>query len=96
MPAPAICKNTEPADIVMPNRLPVCAHVWQPHPSNENYLTLKGVPNGLVRAKPTPQGRYLWQFRKIVSYADTLQSAKDYVEAGTEFFAVFRRNPYSA
>jgi 2-methylisocitrate lyase-like PEP mutase family enzyme len=30
----------------------------------------------------------------VASYADSIDQAKAYVEAGAEFFAVFRRNPY--
>lgn len=69
-------------------------HNWQTHPSNPNYLLLQGYTCAHVRTKPMPDGRYLWQFRKVVSYADTIEKAKDYVEAGSEFFQVMRRNPY--
>jgi len=58
------------------------------------YLLLQGFTNALVRTQPSPNGRHLWQFRKVASYADTVDQAKAYVEAGAEFFAVFRRNPY--
>jgi hypothetical protein len=95
MGRPFICKNTEPAALKMPERMPMCSHVWRPHPSSPNYVVLAGTPNALVRVKPTPQGRYLWQFRKVTSFADTVEQAKDYVEAGAEFFAVFARNPYA-
>jgi hypothetical protein len=70
-------------------------HVWSPHPQNGNYILLKGSPDALVRVKPMPDGRYLWQFRKVVSYAPTIQIAKNAVEAGAEFFQVMRRNPYA-
>lgn len=43
-----------------------------------------------------PDGRYLWQFRKVASYAPTVDQAKDYVEAGAEYFQTMRRNPYAA
>lgn len=42
-----------------------------------------------------PDGRYLWQFRKVASYADTVEQAKEYVEAGAEYFDVMHRNPYA-
>lgn len=69
-------------------------HVWHTHPHNQDYLLLQGFTNALVRVKAMSCGRYLWQFRSTASYAGTLESAKDYVEAGAEFFDVFRRNPY--
>lgn len=69
-------------------------HVWHLHPTNSKYLLLQGVTNALVRTEASPNGAHLWQFRKIVSYAKTVMEAKDYVEAGAEFFAVMRRNPY--
>ncbi len=68
-------------------------HVWKPH-ATMPYLELAGTRNAMVRTKPCPDGRYLWQFRKVVSYADTVEQAKNYVEAGAEFFSVMRRNPY--
>lgn len=69
-------------------------HVWKPHAGNANYVVLQGSLNALVRVKPLPSGQYLWQFRKFVSRADTPEAAKDYVEAGAEFFDTNRRNPY--
>ena len=69
-------------------------HTWHPHPTMP-YLLLQGFTNALVRITPMPDGRYLWQFRKVVSYADTVDKAKDYVEAGAEYFDSFRRNPYA-
>lgn len=71
-------------------------HVWHAHPTNANYLLLQGFTNALVRIEPMPDGRYLWQFRKVVSYADSVDAAKNYVEAGAEYFETMRRNPYSA
>lgn len=70
-------------------------HVWLPHPHNKDYLLLQGFTNALMRVKPMPSGRYLWQFRKFASYADTPEQAREYVEAGAEFFATMRRNPYA-
>lgn len=71
-------------------------HNWQPHPHNADYLLLQGFTNALVRVKPMPlTGKYLWQFRKFACYADTVDEAKAYVEAGAEFFETFRRNPYA-
>lgn len=70
-------------------------HVWHPHPTNARFLLLQGYTNALVDTQPI-RGRYLWQFRKVASYADTIDAAKDYVEAGAEYFQTFRRNPYTA
>lgn len=70
-------------------------HTWTPHPRNPKWLQLAGSVDSLVRTVPDPRGRYLWQFRKVVSFADSVDAAKDYVEAGAEFFAAMRRNPYS-
>lgn len=69
-------------------------HTWRPHPRLP-YLELAGSRDSMVRTKPMPDGRYLWQFRKVVSYAATLDLAKDYVEAGAEFFDAMHRNPYA-
>lgn len=81
----------------LPERHPdVCDHVWHPHATSPHYLILQGFTSALVRTRPSHNGRYLWQFRKVASYADTVEQAKDYVEAGAEFFAVMHRNPYGA
>ncbi len=69
--------------------------VWHPHPHNADYVLLQGFTSALVRVKPMPNGRYLWQFRKVASYAESAEAAKEYVEAGAEYFDVFRRNPYA-
>lgn len=72
-------------------------HVWHPCPNKpDTWLFLQGYTCASVRTKPMPDGRYLWQFRKVVSYADTPEKAKEYVEAGAEFFQTFRRNPYAS
>lgn len=71
-------------------------HVWLTHKTMPHYLLLQGYTNALVRVEPMPDGRYLWQFRKVVSYANTIEQAKDYVEAGAEYFQTMRRNPYAA
>lgn len=48
-----------------------------------------------VCVTPDPTGKgYLWQFRKIYSFASSLIEAMQYVEAGQEFFEVMKRNPY--
>lgn len=70
-------------------------HVWLPSTLSRDYEFLKGSPNSMVRTKPMPDGRYLWQFRKVASYAPTVAAAKEYVEAGAEFFSVHKRNPYT-
>lgn len=66
-------------------------HVWAPR---GKYIELRGSQDAVVRTVPMPNGKYLWQFRKVVSFADSLESAKDFVEAGAEFFSIMRRNPY--
>lgn len=72
-------------------------HAWHPHSTNvANYLYLQGYTCALVRTDPMPDGRFLWQFRKVVSYAASVDAAKEYVEAGAEFFQTMRRNPYAA
>lgn len=70
-------------------------HVWKQHARVPYYLVLENVQHAMVRTTPMPDGRYLWQFRKVVSYADSVATAKDYVEAGAEYFEVMRRNPYA-
>lgn len=70
-------------------------HVWLPSTISPKYILLQGYTAALVRTEPSPDGYYLWQFRKIVGYAGSVQIAKDYVEAGSEFFQQFRRNPYA-
>lgn len=71
----------------------MCNHVWNPSPRNPRFLELQGVKDAVVDTRTAPNGRFLWQFRKVASYADTIAAAKDYVEAGAEFFSVMRRNP---
>lgn len=71
-------------------------HTWHTHPQTPHYLILAGHANALVRTKAEWNGRYLWQFRNVVSYATTIADAKNYVEAGAEFFEVMHRNPYSS
>lgn len=68
-------------------------HTWKPRA--QNWLQLDGTSHALVRTKPMPDGRYLWQFRKVVSFAPTIEAAREFVEAGAEFFDVMRRNPYA-
>ena len=68
-------------------------HIWHSHPTMP-YLVLQGFTCASVRTKPCPDGRYLWQFGEVASYADSVDMAKDYVEAGAEYFETMRRNPY--
>jgi hypothetical protein len=68
-------------------------HHWKPCETGP-YLMLEGHKDSLVRTWPSPDGRILWQFRGVASYADTIEAAKDYVEAGVEYFDVMRRSPY--
>jgi len=72
-------------------------HNWQHHTTGQGvlYVRLASHVNAMVRCKPLPDGRYLWQFRKVVSFADTIKEAMEYVEAGAEFFDVMHRNPYA-
>lgn len=60
-----------------------------------NWLILNNVKTMAVRVKPCDNGKYMFQFRKTVSYADTLAQAIEYVEAGLEYFETMRRNPYN-
>lgn len=69
-------------------------HTWTAH-AKLPYIILKGRHDAVVRTKPHSDGRYLWQFNKVVSYADTIEKAKEYVEAGAEFFQAFKRSPYA-
>jgi hypothetical protein len=71
-------------------------HVWHPHPGNSRFLLLQGFTNAVVDTQKAPNGRYLWQFRKVASYADTVEAARSYVEAGAEYFQTMHRNPYAA
>lgn len=68
-------------------------HVWHDAPKGP-YLLLQGFTDALVRKEPLPDKGYLWQFRKVYGFCDTLREAIDHVEAGAEFFSVFRRNPW--
>lgn len=70
-------------------------HTWKPRTESPHWLELQGSARAFVRTRPMPDGRYLWQFRKVVSYAPTIDAAKEYVEAGAEFFEVMHRNPYA-
>lgn len=67
---------------------------WRIHERNPKFIELIGVKDAVVMVKAQPDGRYLWQFRKVVSYAATIKLAMDYVEAGAEYFEVMGRNPY--
>lgn len=80
----------------LPTRHPdACDHVWHTHTTVPHYLLLQGFTSAMVRTEPSPNGRFLWQFRKVASWAETVDEAKAYVEAGAEFFAVMHRNPYA-
>ena len=67
---------------------------WIPHRGVVPYDIAEGHRDACVRTVPSPNGLYLWQFRGVCSYAETIAQAKELVEAGIEYFAVFRRNPY--
>lgn len=58
------------------------------------WVVLDGQPNQAVRCKPDRNG-YMWQFRKTIAYAATIEQAIAFVEAGAEFFNVMKRNPYT-
>jgi len=70
----------------------VC-HTWFPYGSMP-YISLQGYTCATVRTEASPNGRFMWQFRKVVGYCDTVEEAKDMVESGAEFFQTFRRNPW--
>jgi hypothetical protein len=59
---------------------------WDRHPSQSSahWLVLRGRANCMVRTTPAHNGRFMFQFRNHVSYADTVAEAKDYVEACVE------------
>lgn len=67
---------------------------WIAHASPFPYVMLEGHKDTLVRTVQSQNGQYLWQFREVCSYAATIEQAKDFVEAGVEYFEVMRRNPY--
>lgn len=62
--------------------------------SGVTWLILNDTACVCCTPDPTRKG-YMWQFRKIYSFASTIEEAMNYVEAGQEFFEVMRRNPYS-
>lgn len=70
-------------------------HVWLPHDSQPNYILLQGFTAAMMRTKASPNGKYLWQFRRTAGYAPTIGEAIDIVEAGAEFFHTMHRNPYT-
>jgi len=72
-------------------------HTWQHRQTCSTlWVVLNGQPNQTVRCKPCPRGNgYMWQFRKTVAYAATIEQAIALVEAGAEFFETMRRNPYA-
>lgn len=71
-------------------------HKWKHRVTQRGVLwvELEDRQNALVRCSPMPNNRYLWQFRNFTAYANTIEEAINYVEAGAEFFDVMHRNPY--
>ena len=65
--------------------------MWMQH---GHWIFLNDAQNASVRVKPMPNGKFMWQFRKVVSFAATVEEAKEYVEAGLEYFETMRCNPY--
>lgn len=66
--------------------------IWQP--LGPRWLELKCPVDAVVRTEPSPCGAFMWQFGRFVGYASTVAEARDYVEAGAEYYAAFKRNPY--
>lgn len=62
---------------------------WKPAPGKTGalYELLEGVPDGLVRVKPLPQG-FLWQFRKKYGFAKSLDEAKAWVEGLATHYSI--------
>ncbi len=58
-------------------------HVWR-EIAGGKWIALAGHKNAVVRVKPSPNGKYLFQYRTVASYADTIERAKEYVEAAAE------------
>lgn len=67
--------------------------VWKRR--GDKWLELECSQHALVRTEPLIDGRYLWQFGDVVSFADSCAKARDYVEAGAEYYEQFKRNPYA-
>ena len=61
--------------------------VWESHKS-QPYVLLKGYKDALVRIDPSPNGKFLLQFRNRCGYADSVEKAKDFVEACAELNSV--------
>jgi hypothetical protein len=59
-----------------------------------HWLQLECKVDAFVRTEPSPNGQFLWVFGRVSSYASTVAAARDYVEAGAEYYAQFKRNPY--
>jgi hypothetical protein len=53
----------------------------------EKYIVLNGHKDALVRTEMTPQG-FLWQYRKDIGYADTVEKAKAWVESLAEHHSI--------
>lgn len=65
---------------------------WKPY--GAKWLQLECPCDALVRTEPSPNGEFMWQFGRVVSYAKSVAEARDYVEAGAEYYDAFKRNPY--
>lgn len=59
-----------------------------------HWLVLGGKTDQAVRTKPSPNGKYMWQFRKKIGYSDTVEEAMNEVEAATEFSLTMGRSPH--
>lgn len=65
-------------------------HKWERYGDKskiqKQYIKLIGKPDACVRTKKCPNGRYLWQHGKQAGYANTVEEAKEIVEAAREFY----------
>ena len=52
----------------------------------EKYIQLEGKPDGFVRTEADYTGRYMWSHGDEYGYADTIDQAKDWVEAARSFY----------
>lgn len=59
-----------------------------------HWLVLGGKTDQAVRTKPSPNGKYMWQFRKKSGYSDSVEEAMNEVEAATEFSLTMGRSPH--
>ena len=52
------------------------------------YLVLQGHADAVVRITTSPNGRFLWQYARRYGYAESIEEAKDTVEALADHFSI--------